>query len=700
MRSLSKRRPRLPAIAGLALALAAAGLAGCGTDPRVSTRANVLLVTLDTTRADRLGCYGHRGADTENLDRLAGEGVIFDRAASHSPLTLPSHCSMMTGLYPPAHGVRGNGRYVLSESHRTLAEILQDAGYQTAAIVAAFVLERRFGLAQGFDRYDDDPRGMEDPGLGFRRRDAPSVTRAALEAAAGLDRRRPYFLWVHYFDPHAPYEPPAQLLEGGRHPYDGEITAMDRGIGRLLDGLESQGLLEDTWIVVAGDHGEGLGTPHGELTHGCFLYEETIRIPLIITPTGDLHVVPRRAPHLARQIDVLPTVLDLLGLEPDRRPVQGRSLAPILSGSAPAEAGQPVRSYSEAMDNWHTYGWAPLYELREGRYKFIEAPTPELYDLKADPREQQNLAPGEPDRIARFRELLHELLADTAPSEGAALGVEDVARLRALGYAVPEGRDAAPPPPGELEGLADPKDRIGLINGIAQALALVERGEIAAAVRELERLHEQDPTNIEILSLLASYRLDLGDLKGSEAAVRELIELRPDRPSYRYRLASVHSRVATAALERSDAGEGRARITEAIRILEGVTAVERLDARPFHLLGTLYSRVGRVEPAERALRRALELDLTRHDTAYQLAFLLYRTGRLDEAESLLTRAIDLAACAPSARRQYLEILAQLHQERGRPAEARETLDHLRSEFPDQSLSPGLRASPDPRAPGR
>jgi arylsulfatase A-like enzyme len=303
---------------------------------------NVLLVTLDTTRADRLGCYGYTDAHTPALDSLAAQGVLFERAFTPAPVTLPAHASLLTGLVPPVHGVRDNGIYRLRDEAVTLAELLGDAGMVTAATVAAYVLASRFGLAQGFSHYDERLKGqLGKPAAFYVERPAEEVTDAALGWLEKRNDKKNFFLWVHYFDPHSPYVPPARFdsLCPGR-PYDGEIAYMDSQLGRLLGALRSDGQYENTLVVVVGDHGEALGE-HGEPTHGIFLYNSTVRVPLIVKfPAGE-HAGGRVDANVSL-VDIFPTVLERAGLSVPSG-IQGRSLLPLLGGERAVPGGNGPR---------------------------------------------------------------------------------------------------------------------------------------------------------------------------------------------------------------------------------------------------------------------------------------------------------------------------------------------------------------------
>jgi arylsulfatase A-like enzyme len=421
----------------------AAACATCGGGAPVPI--GVVLVTLDTTRADRLSAYGFMSAVQPSITRLARDAVVFDQAMTVAPLTLPAHASLFTGLRPTRHGVRDNADPALADRFDTLAEILQRRRFRTAAFVASAVVARDRGLAQGFDRYDDG-------GLEGRKEARPRQRRAAeiVDAAvAWLDQldAAPFFLWAHLYDPHRPYDPPAPY-SAAADPYVGEIAYADAQLGRLIDELRERQLFDQTVVVVAADHGESLGE-HDERDHGVFLYESVMRVPLILRAPG---IVPGRVQQIVSLVDVLPTVLALLSIEPAAS--DGRSL---MSAIAHGARDQDAEAYAESMYPLRL-GWSGLRALRAGRYKYIEAPRPELYDLERDPFETDNLASKRPETAAAHSRRLKEIAAAEAiPAAGAAdIAPEQRARLAALGY-VTGPRPAASATDAALP---DPKDCI------------------------------------------------------------------------------------------------------------------------------------------------------------------------------------------------------------------------------------------------
>jgi len=412
----------------------AVGTLGCQTEPEGDVRPDLLLITIDTLRADRLGCYGDERAQTPVLDGLAAAGVRFTAAAAPAPITLPSHASLLTGRYPAAHGTLNNGTFALPASETTLAELLTDAGYRSAAFLGAYPLAHPFGLGQGFALYDDrfekQAQSAGGPLVQRSERRAAQVTDAALGWLRSQTGDDPIFTWVHYFDPHADYDPPPPF-DAVADPYRGEIAYADREIGRLLDGLADLGRRDRTLIVVASDHGEAFGE-HGVAYHGLFIYEQTIRVPLIFhwpdrLPGGEV------VEEVVSLVDVLPTLCSLLGLvEPAN--VQGLDLVPVLEGSGELERDAVL--IENRLPNLE-FGWSPLFGVRTGRFKYIAAPREELYDLAVDPGENDNLADREHAQLETSRELLEELLAESesiaSGDAGRGLDAEAMARLRGLG---------------------------------------------------------------------------------------------------------------------------------------------------------------------------------------------------------------------------------------------------------------------------
>jgi arylsulfatase A-like enzyme len=422
-----------------AVVLAGLYFRSSGLHPKPSP--NVLLISVDTLRADHLGAYG-ASSGTPRLDAIAKAGVVFERAVAPVPITLPSHASLFTATYPFAHGVRDNGSFRLAGERGTLTETFRAAGYRTAAFVGSFALDSRFGLDQGFEIYDDfygDTSALGN--FAISERPAADVLAPALDWLSEQGEA-PWFAFVHLYDPHAPYDPPAPFREKfASDRYRGEVAYVDEALGEFLDELSNRGRLENTLLVVTSDHGEGLGE-HGERTHGMFAYETTLRVPLIFSWEGVLP--PRRVAPRVRLLDVAPTLLALSGLDP-LPDSQGVSLVPFLEGK---EDSTETESYFEALAFNLNRGFAPLTGLYRGNLKYIELPIPEIYDLESDPGETKNLAPAEPALVREMASRLEEIGSEgSIENEGGehrlAVDEETRRRLESLGYAIGRGDGAA-----------------------------------------------------------------------------------------------------------------------------------------------------------------------------------------------------------------------------------------------------------------
>jgi arylsulfatase A-like enzyme/Flp pilus assembly protein TadD len=494
-------------------------LSGCS---RRAGRPNVLVITIDTLRADHVGSYGYKLARTPNLDRLGAEGVRCADAISAAPITMPSHSSIFTGLLPPAHGVRDNGSYALGDDAVTLAERLKRVGYRTQAIVSALVLNRRYNLSQGFDGYDDDLWSEEEAKLFMiRSRPGPKTALRAVKWLHSWQRekvRKPFFLWVHFFDAHQPYSAPPAELALAPTPYDGEITVADRGVGRILAELERQKILDNTLVVLTADHGESLGE-HGEKTHAVFIYDATVRVPLFFRAPGRLPQA-KVYPGPVRSVDIVPTLLGLLHL-PGAAETQGMDLGPAFRGEVdPPDLAQ----YSESLLSQVGFGMAPLFGIRHGGYKWIRAPKPEVYDLKRDPAEVTNLYPKEARRGAILDGELTRILADSQrralKPRAAVMDQQTEEALQSLGYLAPrEQREA-------VAGM-DPKDGIGLYNKMEDARHLAQQEHWAEAETLLREIMAVTPKNLSAQNILALTRLKQGDLPGARNEYLHSLALDP-----------------------------------------------------------------------------------------------------------------------------------------------------------------------------
>jgi len=608
------------ALAAFVAVAAATGIASCGRDePRwdaiVSTvendadrarvalalaarpGANLLLITIDTCRSDRLSCYGNHRIRTPNLDALAARGVVFSDAQCQAPITLPSHCSIMTGLYPTAHGVRDNGRFTLDDANTTIAEVLRERGYETAAFVGAFPVLGKFGLAQGFETYSDDVASRRVRGHGvIRERRASEVTSKAIDWLAGAGDA-PFFAWVHYFDPHWPYEPPE--IYGAQYPlfpYDGEIAFVDAEIGRLLDALEARGLAQNTIVVATSDHGEGLGE-HKEFSHSVLVYDGAMRVPLVIAPAARAAATPgeSRASNggvlvasQVRTIDIMPTILNLAGVD----------LPPGLDGVALRdETGAPLPPaagicYMESFAPWYGFQWSPLRALRTSTGKFIEAPKSELYDLTSDPREERNLLAANARRGAPWRAALAEIAVERGPTAEAEMDAETVEGLRSLGY-IGVGRNLdAPRPKAADPDLPNPSDMISFYFAyFSPALEKFVRGDYAGAIAIAREGLAHDSTNVQGLITLGHAQHRMGLVADARATYERVLEL------------------------------------------------DALNSGARFMLGAISYSEGDDAAAERDYRAALEIDPTILEARHDLAVILMKEQRNDEAEKLLLGVI-------------------------------------------------------------
>ncbi|HXV62534.1 MAG TPA: sulfatase-like hydrolase/transferase, partial [Vicinamibacteria bacterium] len=494
---------------------------------------NVIIVTADTLRADKLGAYGNTAVETPHIDRIGSEGIVFEQAVTAAPVTLPSHASIFTGTYPPAHGVRDNGGAALSSDRTTLAEVLRSEGYATGAFIGAFVLSSRWGLDQGFDQYDDDidTAGSHNLGGSDAQRRGDTVLADAFRWMDSV-KERAFFSWIHLFDPHMPYDAPDPFRSRYENPYDGEVAYVDSLVGELLEWVDTNELGESTLIAFVGDHGESLGE-HGELTHGFFVYDATMRVPLVVrTPYRALQ--SRRVSSLVRTIDLMPTVLDLVGLETPQG-VQGQSLVELALGRPPSDT---PHAYGESLFPSH-YGWSPLRSLRDEEFLFVDAPRPELYDLRADPTQQTNLGSARADAVQSYREKLRNLESemggfDTTSSTSATLDPETASRLTALGY-VGAGSFRSV----DSSSASDPKDKIDLFNRIRGAATAADAGRLDDAITFLDSVLEEDPGVVEARNMLAGYLARRGDLRAAETAYREALSRGPDYAPAILGLASV-----------------------------------------------------------------------------------------------------------------------------------------------------------------
>lgn len=598
---------------------------------------NVLIITIDTLRADHLGCYGFSLARTPVIDGLANDGVRCTDAAAVAPITLPSHCSIMTGLYPPAHGVRDNGAYALGDDTVTLADRLRAAGYTTKAIVSAVILNRRYNLSKGFDDYDDDLWAEDEPQL-FLVRDRKAPKTAArfvkwLDGWAEQPKRKPFFAWVHFYDPHAPYEPPASDRVLSPSLYDGEIAVADRGVGTIVSALRAKGLLDRTLVVLTADHGESLGE-HEEKTHALFIYDATINVPMIWRLPG---VFPARRTYSGpvSSVDIVPTVLGLLGL-PGGQETQGLDLVRALQGrTAPPQRPQ----YCESLLSEVGFGMAPLFGVRSDGMKWIRAPRPEVYDLRRDPRELHNIYAGDHATAIRLEGQLEGVLEDSRRRERKVrenpMGRETLQNLRSLGY-MAGGEERA-----SMGGM-DPKDGIGIYNQLEEARHLCQRQRWREAESVLREILTRLPTHITARNILALVLTHEGRVEEAIAQDRE--SLRQDPKQSRIYAAIASSEILQGNLDGAKrdlefALKITPRFVEAICSMGFVAALRGDDDEAQRW----YDKAVAEDPGfPRAYRRIADLYFERGDFGSALRY--YRRT-LDVAPSDFAALIQAGNCA-------------------------------------------------------
>ena len=617
----------------------------------------VLLVSVDTLRPDFLGCYGGTKVPTPHIDSIAARGVRFAEAAAPTPLTLPSHTSLLTGLDPPRHGHRDNSGATLPAAATTLAEVLAAKGWQTGAFVAALPLDSRFGLDQGFAVYDDaygeTRQGPADTATPER------PARAVVDAALAWLRPRRDQRWlafVHFYDPHFPYQPPPHLRQRyGATPYAGEVASVDEQVGRLLAFLRDTGQTERTLVVLTSDHGESLGE-HRELSHGIFAYESTLRVPLLFAPFQ-----PRTVRGRVRLVDVAPTVLDLLGLAFPGG-VDGRSLRPQLAGAAPPAEAPPA--YFEALAMYLNLDWAPLRGYVAGRHKYVELPERELYDLAADPSESRNLcAADEASCSAWARRFAAHAGPFQPPVASAGVDPETRAGLAALGYAA---GDAAPRrAAGRAFGVADdPKRLIRFHNEVNRALMLQAQGKTPEALSALQGVMKARPADGVAYTRAAAILASEGRAAEGVRVLETALRSGADNAFVRRDLALLLVRI----------GRGE----EAVQHLRAAVraAPERLDVAA--AAGEVYLALGQLDAAERAYRYAVGLDESAGELRTSLGGVLVLRERWQEAAAEFRKAIELRPESARAHTGLGLALAGL----GRTAEAAESWEKA------LSLDPG------------
>jgi arylsulfatase A-like enzyme/Flp pilus assembly protein TadD len=618
---------------------------------------NIILITLDTTRWDYLSCYGSDQVSTPGIDSVASSGVLFAHAETTVPVTLPAHASIMTGLYPLGHGVRNNGRYRLSDTLPSLATILSSNGYMTGAVLGSFVLHSQFGLNTGFQVYDDNmtAEAAAKPGFDDVERIADDVTDAAISFVEGAESN-PYFLWVHYFDPHNPYQPPEPFA--GKYAdnlYAGEIAYMDSCIDRLLGELGRKSENKTILTIIVGDHGEDLGD-HGEMSHGAFLYESTMRVPLIMSYPKKLSG-GQTFEEIVSVVDILPTVLDLLDIDSKGLDLHGESLFEITTKEV--THNRPI--YIETMFPFESMGWSPLEGVVLRDWKYIRAPVEELYNITDNPAEDVNLIKSEEELAERMEAILDSLNQEHSTEyQSSSFGAdkETIEKLEKLGY-VTSSRKA-------MANLKDPKKMISPEGPKGKGIFYYHRGEFEKAVEAFSESLEDDPTNAALMNYRGLALFSMGRTKEAIRQWEKTVELRPGD-------LDVHLNIGMAYLT----------LVEADSALESYEQV--LAINPFYLKaltgkGKALKLRGELDEAMEIFQRAIEVDPESSEARFLAGITHKDKGNLGIALEELDRALSLRPGMIRALRAKAMVLIDL----GRPSDAAVTLKELVRQDPSRS----------------
>jgi arylsulfatase A-like enzyme/Flp pilus assembly protein TadD len=644
--STIRARRRGLALLCLAFFAGAGGCARSGPAARVFPKAPVVLISIDTLRADHLPFYGYGGVKTPALSALREDSILFEKAWAHAPLTLPSHATIFTGLLPDANGLHDNLGYALNPSVPTLAELLGKAGYATGGAVTSLVLSGATGIGRGFSLWDDDVAATR-PFQALSR-----VQRPGDEAEASMERwvagqSGPFFAFLHLYEPHAPYEPKEPFRSQYPNPYDGEIATADAIVGKFLDFLRAKGLYDGALVVLLSDHGEGLGD-HGESEHGVFLYREVLQVPLLVKLPKGGPAAPRSVTTPVQLADVFTTIGKAVALEGFAAPPGTVSLLDAAAGGPAPER----RIYAESFFPRTHFGWSELRSLVDARWHYVEAPRPELFDLSADPGEKTNLAGGLPEPFRKMRVEMEKLKsAFAAPS---AVDRETAKKLASLGY-LSSGQAAGAGP------LDDPKDHIATVGLMKDALREFVEGDPAKTVAITAKLLAENPRMLDIWELQSQALAKLGRTDEALASLRKTIELAP-AGSTQYVVS-----FANHALQMGKAGEAR-KHAELARSM-GDPAGDEILARACLALGDLPC-------AESASRACLKTDRNRDKGLLVLAQVEARRGNLPKALEAAARVQEGAAHASPLPGLHLlrgDVLARLGRASEAEAEFREEI---------------------------
>jgi arylsulfatase A-like enzyme/Flp pilus assembly protein TadD len=547
-------------------------------------KTNVLLVTIDTIRPDRFSCYSQKYLQTPQIQKLADRGMVFDRAFAHNPTTLPSHVNILVGTTPLYHGVHDNSKFALADRFTSLAEHLKREGYSTGAFIGAFPLDSRFGLAQGFDVYDDAYPSKAKSAFSFAERKAEEVVQAAL---AWLGKRESgWFCWIHLWDPHAPYSPPEPFKSKYRNnPYSGEVAYVDHSLGKLFDYLDSSELSDNTLVVLTGDHGESLGE-HGEMTHGYFAYNSTLWIPLIIAGPG---VEAGRSDDYVCHVDIFPTICEFLRIEKPSF-LQGVSLYPLNDGQSLKD--RPI--YFESFHAFYNRGWAPIRGFIEKKHKFMDSPLAELYRLEEDFDERQNIVATVDLKYheEKLNKLEKKLASPLKAESRMNIDRESQRKLRSLGYIV----SSSPPPRKEFGAEFDLKTLLPFQIKLNKALMLYNDNQIEESVEALKELIEQRKDFSSAYTLLAEVYKSQGKFKESIAVLEQGFQNVPES----YEILSTYG---IYLIEGGNFNKG-------INVLQKAVSILDFDPEVWNYLGVAYWKKGDDQEALAYYNKALSLDST------------------------------------------------------------------------------------------
>lgn len=595
---------RLLTLLPIALVLACGREAARDTPAPASPGAPVIIISIDTLRADRLPAYGYRDVETPAIDALRRDAILYENAYSHCPMTLPSHVSLLTGLLPYQHEVRNNLGYTFDGGRfDSLPAMLKRAGYSTGAAVSAYVLRSDTGVGPLFDFYDDRVGGASNVAIGDVARDG-NATVAVAEDWVASHASEPFFFFLHMFEPHWPYEAPEPFRSRFANAYDAEVAAADAVVGRFIARLKALGVYDRATIVLLSDHGEGLGD-HGEGEHGVFLYREVMRVPLLVKlPKSERS--GETIAHPVQLIDVAPTIASLTGARPN---------ASLAGTSLLAASPQARRIYSETMLPRIHFGWSGLRSLVDARHHFIEAPRVELYDVARDPGERTNIAADERRVLAEMRQAISAHAAElTAPAN---VGPEEAAKLAALGYL---GQTRAG---GEGGALPDPKDRIAELEQLKAASELERRGQISAAIAQYESIVRSSPQFADAWFRLAVAQEKVGRLEEAVSSYRAGINAAPMLAQ------QMAAPVGSLHLRLGQLDEAAAHASLALKSQPGAA---------HHLLGRVALVRGDRAGAEREARLAMNDSLYRDAAAVLLALIAIDQGRPADALRMLDDA--------------------------------------------------------------